>query len=119
MSENKAIEKLKDHDERFDRIDKRFDRIERILGLNDTRFERVFLRMLKIENKIDISEGALKSKTDKDRDRILTAIDSIVKKNSDIDLEQLSTRVALDRHQDEIDSNKKDIIKIKKVVKIA
>ena len=59
------------------------------------------------------------SKMDKVQDRILSAIDGVVKKNSDIEVEHLSTRVTLDRHQDEIDLNKKEISKIKKTIKIA
>ena len=51
--------------------------------------------------------------------RILEAIDNFVKKTDDVEIEQTSTIAILGRYQDEIDSNKKQIIKIKKVVKIA
>lgn len=97
--------KLSEHDKHFKDYDEKLD--------------RVFNRLLEHGGRFDQLENNITRKFDTFEDRILTAIDSIVKKNSDIDLEQLSTEVALDRLKDEIDLNKKEIVKIKKVVKIA
>jgi len=77
--------------------------------------EKIVARSFELEDKID----KLDSKIDKVQDRILSAIDGVVKKNSDNEIEQVSTIAILDRHQNAIDSNKKEIIKIKKAVKLA
>lgn len=90
----KITKKLSEHDKHFADHDAKFDRVFKKLLDHDDKFER-------IEDKIKESE-----------DRILEAIDSFAKKTTDVETEQLSTSVILARHEDEI-------IKIKKVVKIA
>ena len=97
--------KLKDHDARFDQA--------------DAKFERVFDKFVELENKIDNVELSLGAKIDEFQDNILSAIDAYAKKTNDIEIEQTATLAILDRHQDEIDSSKKEIIKIKKVARLA
>lgn len=84
----------------------------------DAKLDRVFNRLLGHGGRFDQLENNITRKFEIFEDRILSAIDGVVKKNSDIEIEQTSTIAILDRHQDEIDANKKDIIKIKKIVEI-
>ena len=101
MKEDKIIKKLTDHDKRFDNHDKRFDCV-------DEKIERLAIKMGQLDDKI----GRVDSKINEFKDDILSAIDSYAKKTTDVEIEQLSTRATLDRHEDEI-------ITIKKKIKIA
>lgn len=80
--------------------------------------QKVVERILQLENKIDDFRDELKGEMRENKDDILSAIDSAMKKMADVDEEQVMTRATLDRHQDEIDSNKKDITKVQKVLKM-
>ncbi|MEI8061051.1 MAG: hypothetical protein WCG99_02030 [Candidatus Berkelbacteria bacterium] len=86
--------KLSEHDKKFTSHDEKFDRVVNKLLDHDDKFEQ-------IEDQIKQTE-----------DRILSAIDTAMKKMTNVDEEHVMIRATLDRHEDEI-------IKIKKVVKLA
>lgn len=98
QQENSIVKKLRAHDKRFNDHDKKFDRVFNKLLEHDVKFDQL---EIKIEQKISETES-----------RILNAIDNFTKKTIDVEVEQVSTRSTLDRHE-------KDITKVKKVLKIA
>ncbi len=122
---DKIIKKLKDHDKRFDDHDKRFDDhdkrfdkidqkfsdIDKKLKNHDGKFDRVISKIFELEDKIDQVNSSLTSQIKGSENRILSAVDSFAKKNTDFEIEQVSFARILTRHED-------DIIKIKKAIKI-
>jgi hypothetical protein len=105
QQENSIVKKLRAHDKRFDDHDKRFDD-------HDKKFDRVFNKLLEHDVKFDQLEIKIEKRISETESRILNAIDNFTKKTIDAELEQISTRATLGRHE-------KDITKVKKVLKIA
>ncbi|MCX6810565.1 MAG: hypothetical protein NTY30_02410 [Candidatus Berkelbacteria bacterium] len=121
-NEDKILKKLNDHDEQFEKIDKNFDLIGKKLKEHDKHFAEVDKKLDKhqviLENLVAKALGhddkfvKIEEKIQASQDRILEAIDSYAKKTTDVEIEQTATSAMLIRHEDEI-------IKIKKVVKLA
>lgn len=98
---------------------KKFDVIDRKLKDHDAKFDRVFNKLLEHDLRFDQLETKLEKRISETEDRILGAIDRVLDNNNRVETEQVAVKGGMERMQDEIDSNTKDIIKIKKVVKIA
>ena len=99
-------------EKRFADIDKKFAKIDKRLDDHDKKFDRVFAKLIEHDDRFDQLELRIEKRISDSENRILSAIDAFMKKTIDVEIEQLSMKSAIGRHE-------KDITKIKKVVKIA
>lgn len=92
-----VMEKLKEHDKKFDRIDQKFDSLTEIV----------------MENKNQTT--VLGEKMDK----LIDTIDHALGNVNRLDQERYAGIARMDRMQGEIDENALEIKKVKKVLKVA
>jgi hypothetical protein len=103
MDEKLIVKKLLEHDKRFDDHDKRFDRITSKLIEHDHRFQ----------------EMLTKAEFHEFKDQIMTGMDKMLVILQRLDQERIFTNQAIQRIQKQIDEQQKDILRIKKVLKLA
>lgn len=88
---DRLVQRLDGHDKRFDNYDKRFDS-------HDKQFDKIMAFMLK---RFDQIERTLETKADKkDLDRIMNALDSVVRRQETWEQEYLASGNQLGRIQD-------------------
>jgi len=115
----KKIEKMAGKIDKFGNDFSDFDKkTTKKLEDHDKKFDRVFNKLLEQDVRFDQLETKLEGRIEKSENRILAAIDSFMGKTQKVELEQYATGANMERMQDNIDKNSKDIIRIKKVVKM-
>ncbi len=77
------------------------------LGNLEKKFDKMLVRQINLEGKVEGIEENMMTKDDKDE--ILTAIDGITQKHKDFDTEKTSNQGAHDRFQKKIDDHGKRI----------
>lgn len=106
--EKKTTKTLADHSKNFDDHDKTLADHGKKLDKHQVILEKLVTKALEHDDEFVKVRDEIKET----REQILSAIDSAMKKMSNVDEEQVMTRATLDRHEE-------DIVDIKKKLKVA
>jgi hypothetical protein len=104
--------KLESHDKRFDQMDKKFADHDKKFIKNDKVHNRIMKKLLEHDDEFVKVRQEIKEAVYDSRDEILEVLDGLVKETKDSKIEKTALGSIVSRHET-------DILKIKKVVKIA
>jgi len=102
-------------DDKFKKIDERFEVIDKQLERNEQVHDNISKKLLEHDDKFDNLENQIKQS----ENRIMGKIDQVLGVVNKLDHERYASISRMDRVQKEIESNKKEIKIVKKVLKIA
>ncbi|MBD3311514.1 MAG: hypothetical protein GF349_03390 [Candidatus Magasanikbacteria bacterium] len=111
MNEEKIIEKLSEHDRRFDEHDKRFDEHDRRFDEVDKTMDVLAIRIL--ENREEIIKIRKEMATKKDINDINNTLDIILKQLIKMEQENVFGGKRLGRAEKQLEKHEKEIADIK------
>jgi len=111
----KIDERFEKVDDKFKKIDERFEVIDKQLERNEQVHDNISKKLLEHDDKFDNLENQIKQS----ENRIMGKIDQVLGVVNKLDHERYASISRMDRVQKEIESNKKEIKIVKKVLKIA
>lgn len=113
-NEEKIVQKLIQHDQRFDSMDQRFDSVDKRLDSMDQRFDSVDRRLDSMDRRFDKSESdftEFKHQTLSIQDEMLTILRRL-------DEERVFTSAWIQRIEKEVEEHTKEIARIKEVLRV-